>query len=272
MSFDRVGKSLFALRRSKCSFAGNPGRNLLFILAALCLLAPQVAHGQETQAAVVANALPETQSGLVTKTPLETESGPVANAPAEPLHPAKQPVESELIVEGMASYGNYRIFASGTDCKLYTGGLEYDRHSWGNFLKARLDYVGEVLPLVILNEPVKADIWGNPMSYNHKLVPGFEFSPIGFRMMWRNKTAIEPYLTAKGGLIAFPVKVISTEATYVNFSLQSGFGVQARLTDRFGLRLGLWNDFHFSNAFMVPVNPGLDVMNANLGLSYHFQR
>jgi hypothetical protein len=47
-------------------------------------------------------------------------------------------------------------------------------------------------------------------------------------------------------------------------------GAQVRLTDRLGLRLGLLSDFHFSNAFMVPVNPGLDVMNANLGLSYHF--
>ena len=78
------------------------------------------------------------------------------------------------------------------------------------------------------------------------------------------------YAGAKGGLIAFPKKVLATDATYVNFSLQSGFGVQARLTSRLGLRLGLWNDFHFSNAFMVPVNPGIDMMNANLGLSFHF--
>jgi hypothetical protein len=36
------------------------------------------------------------------------------------------------------------------------------------------------------------------------------------------------------------------------------------------LRLGLFSDFHFSDDFIVAVNPGLDVMNANLGLSYHF--
>ena len=41
-----------------------------------------------------------------------------------------------------------------------------------------------------------------------------------------------------------------------------------KVSPRCDLRLGLWNDFHFSDAFMVPVNPGLDVMNANLGLSY----
>jgi hypothetical protein len=47
-------------------------------------------------------------------------------------------------------------------------------------------------------------------------------------------------------------------------------GVQVRINQRWGLRLGLFGDFHFSNAFIVQSNPGLDVMNANLGLSYHF--
>jgi len=42
------------------------------------------------------------------------------------------------------------------------------------------------------------------------------------------------------------------------------------MSDRWGLRLGLFSDFHFSNDFIVPVDPGLDVMNANLGVSYHF--
>jgi hypothetical protein len=77
-------------------------------------------------------------------------------------------------------------------------------------------------------------------------------------------------LEAKGGLIAFTKKVPSTEATYENFSLQSAFGVQVKMSDRWGMRLGLFSDFHFSNDFIVPVDPGLDVMNANLGVSYHF--
>jgi hypothetical protein len=37
-----------------------------------------------------------------------------------------------------------------------------------------------------------------------------------------------------------------------------------------GLRLGLVGDFHFPNGFVVPVNPGLDLMNLSLGLSYQF--
>jgi hypothetical protein len=216
--------------------------NCLTILAALCLLAPKLGHSQEMETLVE------------TKTPV------------------KQPVESELIVEGLASYGHYKIFASGSGCKLYTGGVEYDRHSWGHFLKARVDYVAEVLPVVLLYAPVTQDIWGTPTTPNHHIVPGIGISPIGFRMLWRDHKAIKPYLTAKGGMLIFPQKVLSQEAAYANFSLQSAGGVQARLTERFDLRLGFFSDFHFSDAFIVPVNPGLDVMNANLGLSYHFAK
>jgi hypothetical protein len=183
-------------------------------------------------------------------------------------------MQQELIVEGLVSYGNYQIFASGYDEKLFTAGVEYDRHSWGYFLGARVDYVAEFLPFVLLDKPAKVDIWGGPSptseKYNRVFVPGIGISPIGFRMQWRNKKTIRPYLEAKGGLLVFTQKVPSNQATYVNFSMQSATGVQVMMTDRWGLRLGLFSDFHFSDAFIVPVNPGLDVMNANLGLSYHF--
>lgn len=195
---------------------------------------------------------------------------------SQSLAEEKPHVDSELIIEGMMSYGNYKIFASGYDEKLYTAGVEYDRHSWGYFLKAQVDYVAEILPFVLLDKPLNTDIWGNPKQpiAKYKLirehVPGLAISPIGFRMQWRSRKSIRPYLEAKGGMIAFTKKVPSTEATYENFSLQSGMGVQVEVSDRWGLRLGLFGDYHFSNAFMVPVDPGLDVMNANLGLSYHF--
>jgi hypothetical protein len=182
--------------------------------------------------------------------------------------------EQEFIVEGMYSYGNYKIFASGYDMKLYDAGIEYDRHSWGTFLKAQVDYVAEFLPFVLLDKPLHTDIWGSPVPKNEKnirqRVPGIGLSPIGFRMQWRSNKTIKPYLEAKGGLVVFDKKVPSSEATYENFSLQSSTGVQVKLNEKWGLRLGLFNDFHFSDAFIVPVNPGLDVMNANLGVSYHF--
>jgi len=201
--------------------------------------------------------------------------GQVRVVTQEKPKPPVEPMESELIVEALYSYGNYKIFASGWDMKLFTAGVEYDRHSWGYFLKARVDYVAEFLPFVLLDKPVNVDIWGYPIpypkgKYNREYVPGIGISPIGFRMMWRDKKAIKPYLEAKGGVLLFTQKAPSSESSYVNFSLQSATGVQVKMNERWGLRLGLFSDFHFSDAFVVPVNPGLDVMNANLGIVYQF--
>jgi hypothetical protein len=203
----------------------------------------------------------------------EPSSGFRASAAGETVT-SKRPAQ-ELIVEGLMSYGNYKIFASGYDEKLFTAGLEYDRHSWGYFLRAQVDYVAEFLPFVLLDKPLKTDIYGNPFPKKQKnireYVPGIGISPIGFRLQWRSNKALKPYMEAKGGMLGFTKKVPSTNATYENFSLQSAAGVQVKMSDRWGLRLGLFSDFHFSNDFIVPVDPGLDVMNANIGVSYHFQ-
>ncbi len=183
--------------------------------------------------------------------------------------PTKQPPESNLVYEGLASYGNYRIFAGGSNCHLYTSGVEYDRNSWGYFLKARMDYAAEFLPMVVLNEPAKLDIWGDTIGPGRKILYGVGFSPIGLRMVWRNDRGLQPYFEAKGGFLVFDHKALSSAATYEEFTLQEALGLLVKVSPRYDLRLGLFGDFHFSNGFMVPANPGLDVMNATFGLSYH---
>jgi hypothetical protein len=216
------------------------------------------------------NLLSETPTLAKTLAPPEMDAASASLGTATTVAQSKVPVESELIVEGLASYGHYKIFASGSGCKLYTAGVEYDRHSWGSFLKARVDYVAEFLPVVLLYAPLTQDIWGTPTSPYKHIVPGVGIAPIGFRMLWRDHKAIMPYLEAKGGILGFTQKVLSQEATYEDFSLQSAGGVKVKMNQRWDMRLGLFSDFHFSNGFMVPVDPGLDVMNANLGLVYHF--
>jgi len=212
--------------------------NNLFILVALCLLAPQLARSQDSA------------------------------IPAETKTTARQPVESELIVEGEGSFGHYRIFASADSSKLYEGGVEYDRHSWGYFLKSQMDYVAEVLPVVLLSQPIKADTWGDQSAPPKQELYGVGFSPIGFRMLWRNNKSIKPYFLVKGGMLIYDKKALSPYGAYENFSFQVGLGIQARLTRTLDLRAG-YSDIHFSNAFIVPSNPGLDVMSCNVGLSYH---
>ncbi|HEY1160767.1 MAG TPA: acyloxyacyl hydrolase [Terracidiphilus sp.] len=243
-----------------------------------------MAHSQEaetqveTHAPTQMNTLEEMSTPARMNSQAEALTPPGADAVAGSVSRGgiwfKRSVESEIIVEGMASYGNYKIFASGYDDKVYTAGVEYDRHSWGRFLGSQMDYVAEFLPFVLLDKPLKTDQWGNPVPLPQKnireFVPGVGITPIGFRWQWRSRKAVKPFLEAKGGVLVFTKKVPATQATYVNFSLQSATGVQVKMNERWGLRLGLFSDFHFSNAFLVPSNPGLDVMNANLGLSYHF--
>lgn len=183
-----------------------------------------------------------------------------------------QEPQRAVVLEGLYSFGNYNLFASGSGCKLFTGGVEYDRHSWGYFLRARMDYVGEVLPFVLLQEPTASDYHGYPTTTQRRLVPGIGFSPIGFRMLWREGRRFQPYMEEKGGMVVFTRKVINANSTYEEFTLQSSSGVLVRTGGRFDLRVGLYSDFHMSNAFMVPTNPGLDVMNANIGLSYELGR
>jgi hypothetical protein len=276
---------MYPARRTRTFFARRPCFTSFTVLVGLGLLAAQCARSQEVVAVAPAAALSSAPEAPKAQVDFESSS---ANAlPAEGLSltsmegasaeqtpkPAKQPPEREIIYEGLASYGHYKIFASGTGEKLYVGGVEYDRHSWGSLLGGEMDYVAEVLPFVLLNKPLHIDIYGNPdpkkLEGIRQYVPGFGFSPIGFRLQWFSKRRIKPYLEAKGGVIVFTKKVPSTEASYENFSLQSGTGVQVKINERWGVRLGLFSDFHFSNAFIVPINPGLDVMNANLGISYH---
>lgn len=225
------------------------------LMGALCLALPQPASAQ--------NALPAADTFAA---PADMLAAPLVTATD---HPPKPRPESEITVEGLVSYGNYHIFASGENCKLYDVGIEYDRHYWGHLFKARVDYVAEVMPMVLLNQPTVMDIWGDTRSQTRKTVPGVDISPIGIRWLWRDGKTIKPYLMAKGGALVFSQKPLSNKTTYENLSLQSAFGLEVRMNDRYDLRLGLFGDFHFSDGFIVPVNPGLDVMNATFGLTYH---
>jgi hypothetical protein len=235
------------------------------------LFAPLVVLSQQKSATEASDALTAFNSSDNSASFAAIPVLPRMDSSAATAKPMKHSVESELIIEGLASYGNWEIFAAGTDCKMYTAGIEYNRHSWGHVIGARVDYVAEFLPLVLLKEPASADFWGYPETTARKIVPGIGISPIGVRFQWLSRGKIKPYLEVKGGILGFTQKVLSPVATYENFSFQSAIGAQVKLSDRWGLRLGAFSDFHFSNAFITASNPGLDVMNANLGLSYHFR-
>jgi hypothetical protein len=183
----------------------------------------------------------------------------------------KMPPAREIAMEGFVSYGNWQIFAAGENEALYTAGIEYDRNSWGRFAGAQMDYVAEILPVVLLKQPRTIDKWGNAMSKGHILVPGFGFSPIGLRMQWRSGKALKPYFSVKGGAVGFVQKALSPDASYYDFSLAESVGFYVRMSERWDMRVGLFGDYHFSNAYITSYNPGLDVMNSSIALSYHLR-
>ena len=191
---------------------------------------------------------------------------PQSSIASQPAKEKKTP-EQEIVFEGQGSFGNYKIFAQGEDSKLFSSGIEYDRHSWHQLFGAQVYYVAEFLPFVLLDEPAHLTYYGTVSGPGKQYVPGIGISPIGFRMLWRHNKAIKPYLMAKGGFLVFTKKAESPNASYENISLRSEIGMQIRMTPRVDFRMGM-GDSHFSNAFVVPSNPGLDVMSWMGGISY----
>jgi hypothetical protein len=205
-------------------------------------------------------------AGLVWTPHPETRSAPEI----ERNRVERQPVKSELVFEGLGTVGQFHFFTStAVKAGLHAGGLEYDRNSWGRFLGARMDYVAEVLPVAVFTEPAESDYWGDPLTTKMEHVAGLAIAPIGLRLLWRDGKRLKPYAFSKGGMIGFSKKTLSPTATYENFTLQFSLGLQCRLNDRWDFRAGVLY-FHFSNAFIVPSNPGFDSISYDAGLSYRF--
>jgi hypothetical protein len=187
---------------------------------------------------------------------------------ASPPQSARQ---KEIIYEGLVSYGNYRVFGGAENVKLYAAGVEFNRELWPHLFHTRVDAAFEVLPVVLLTQPRRADIWGDPLSKRRTLVPGVGVTPLGVRLLWRDGKRIMPFFEVKGSVIGFTQKALSPQATYENWSFNLTDGVKVRLRGRYDLRLGIASDLHFSNAFVVRSNPAVDLMNLNVGLVYHLR-
>jgi hypothetical protein len=189
-----------------------------------------------------------------------------ANAVSPDDRATHVPPEWEIAYEDMNSFGHFHVFAFTWWSSLHLAGVEYDRHSWGKFMGARTDYVAEFLPVALLIQPSKTDVFGDELTLSRKTNAGAGISPIGLRMLWRDGKRWKPYLMVKMGVIGFSQKALS----YQNFSMEQDVGIQFRLNANWDLRTG-FDDFHFSNAFMVPNNPGIDEMMWHVALSHRFK-
>jgi Lipid A 3-O-deacylase (PagL) len=247
---NRFSRSFFTSRQSDRSFEYSFRRNYLAVLAAFCLVAPQ-APAQEME------------NVLATNTPAETAIVMTKKAPE------KRQVEGEIAITTMIPDGDYRLFSATVRCNAWPTGVEYDRHSWGHLLKSQVDYVVEVIPIMILSQPAVSDFWGNAKSPNQELVPGVAVSPFGFRFLWRSTRAIRPYMTGKLGAAVFAKKAFSQKASYVNFNIQVDAGLLFKVSDRVDLRIDPFVFFHVSNGYLAASNPGMDELATRFGVNYH---
>jgi len=231
------------------------------MLVTISIFASKVARSQEAEIAG------PTGTSLASSVGTDVSAGSVVNGPT--VTSDRPPVEQEIAVMGMIPAGDYRMFSATVRCNAWTVGVEYDRHSWGYFLKSQFDYVVEVIPVLILSQPAVSDFWGNALSPNQKLVPGVSISPFGFRMLWRGNKAIRPYVIGKIGAAVFTQKAMSPNASYANFNVQADFGVLFKLTERVDLRVDPFVFFHISNGYLAASNPGMDELASKIGISYH---
>jgi hypothetical protein len=192
---------------------------------------------------------------------------PSASAVPQLSNTASKPPESEIAFEDEASFGHSHIEAGTWWSYLHVAGVEYDRHSWGQFVGARMDYVAEILPITLLRQPAVEDEYGDPLSSNFTTVPGLAVTPVGLRMLWRDGKVVKPFFTTKGGVVGFTQKALSPDGAYLNFTLQETLGAELRLIHTWGVRLGI-GEFHFSNARQVPSNPGIDEIMYTVALSH----
>lgn len=180
----------------------------------------------------------------------------------------KRSPDPQIVIEGGTSVGNIHVFAYAEGRRVNPLGIEYDRHSWGGLLGARVDYVAEFLPVVLLNEPAQYGADSRALTTARQTHYGIGFSPVGVRLLWRRNRSLKPYLIGKGGLLYFKDHVLSPQASKLNFSAQFGGGMQTTLRPGMDLRLG-YTDFHFSNGDISARNPGIDLMYLNAGLVFH---
>jgi Lipid A 3-O-deacylase (PagL) len=188
----------------------------------------------------------------------------------KPYDPERFAHETEIGIESGTSVGNYVVFGYAEGRSVKPIDIEYDRHEWGRFLTARVDYVAEAMPMLLMNEPAKYGLNTLAEGPARQQVYGGGFYPTGARFLWRYNKKFRPYLIGQGGILYFENHVLSPEGAKLNYSGKFGIGAEEALSPKLDLRIG-YSDLHVSNGDTAPHNPGIDFMYLYIGVSYRLR-
>lgn len=95
------------------------------------------------------------------------------------------------------------------------------------------------------------------IAVGQRAVSGFAMSPVGVEGQFRTSTRWRLFAAGAAGAVWFTRDVPLPGTRAFNFTFEFGGGAIRQLTDRSALRIG-YKFHHLSNAYTVPVNPGLD--------------
>ncbi len=124
--------------------------------------------------------------------------------------------------------------------------------------------------MVLLNQPTQMDIWGNTLSHGPQDRARNRHRANRHSLAMARRQGHQALLDGERRRSCLYAKAAFNQSQPTRTSAcNRPRALQVRINERFDLRLGLFGDFHFSDGFIVPVNPGLDVMNATMGLTYH---
>lgn len=186
-------------------------------------------------------------------------------ARAQPEKPAAG--RRQVQFETGASFGNLHLFAYDENRALHPVGVEYDRPWMRSVIKGNLEYVSEVLPLIILNRAAKYGVGNSASNTARKNQYGFGVAPAGFRLLWRPVGLLQPYFGVKGGAAYFKSRGPSVVGSRMQFISEFSAGVERAVSARWGFRAG-FSDFHMTN--LGRSKSASDFLYFNGGLSYRF--
>ncbi len=154
------------------------------------------------------------------------------------------------------------LIGTAPDRQYAIAALRYGRLLLLRRRRVALQYTLDAVPAAVLLQP--PDPHGSRSA-----VYGFGVSPIGFKLAFRPRSRLQPFLSTSGGLVySFqPVPIDIPGATQFNFTFHFGAGVEYFTSPHWSFAAGYRLD-HISNAYRTDVNPGVDANVLFAGFSF----
>ena len=158
--------------------------------------------------------------------------------------------KNEFSITGGGSFSSPTLIGTTRSARLGVFALRYGRNIFSNKSVA-LQYGVEVVPAAVLSLPDRT------FTGRRESVYGFGASPIGFKLSFKPKKRLQPFVGTSGGFLYFSRDVPVINASRFNFTFDFGGGVQIFSRANRAVTVG-YKFQHISNGGTAAINPGVD--------------